>query len=66
MVKFRGFCADETYGVNVQEKQGSGEGIEHPTSWGKGPLLPHTVFTVHMGASQIMHLEAMVDILEKS
>ena len=48
----------------VQKEQGSSEGFEH--SYREWPLFSYTVLRVHMGAIQVLPVETMVDLLEKS
>lgn len=49
----------------VQKEQGSSEGFEH-SYHDKRPLFSYTVLGVHMGAIQVLPMETMVDLLEKS
>lgn len=49
-----------------QAEQGFGKRIEHASTRNTRPVFPDSVLTIHMGAVQILPLEAMVDLLEKS
>lgn len=52
--------------MELQAKQGFGEGVEYTTTSSKRPLFPHKLLSIHLGAIQILPLEAILDLLEKS